>query len=691
MRYYPVRLAMRRIAWFAAAALALLVYAPETSAQTMPDAVYHELSNAGHEELARRILKKLEMREDPDDDDVTELIARWEREAGGPASALEWVTVARLWTRAGKTARAEHALRMADDMGGAPPAMLLLDRSRIAFLSKDLDVAEQAYWQGCELADEETGLQYWLDVEVLATPDELAAWDQFRRLPASQTDLCGHLRRFWGKRALASTMSIGGRMGLHYSRVRFAQQHYRRRSGRKGVTFSNEIGRPVHSAFDDRGLLYVRMGEPDRTTSFAGNPQGTDRSIVSAECYQPNESWAYDYPDGTRVYHFTTFSGTDDYWLIRNLGLVYRCGAPEASAQGSGGIVSTLTPINQHRFVALGPAASLVLQDLYRSRQGLDPRYAQAAQRMSQPSDGNLLNTQGTKALESQRVLQSERDWTDADAKFAIQGIPEKPDVRPDSRLLVEDLQFRSTRRGTNRVWINAVIEADKLTPRPEGSVFSYRVEAHLALVDESGEYSRYDKSFEARVPRRLKQDESLPVRIAVDVPPGDYQYTLLIRDALAEPGSDRSGNFFRDALVVRDLSGGLPVTSDLAVAADSGGNWAPLGPVGPNIGLRPGPGHRTGSDGIAYVYFEAYNLTPGGRYEARVTLVADDGAGEQFDLTFSGTVPFEGAPRTSRILRLELDDTPPGTYRMSVTITDGETARATLPLVTSIVVSPRP
>ncbi len=684
-----VRMVPRGAGWLLSAiGLALLVGAPQASAQTMPGSVFIEMSNAGHAKLAERIEKRLEMREDPDDEDVADLLARWDREAGGPATALEWVTVARLWMRAGMTAEAEHALLTADGIGGAPPAMLLLDRARIAFLSKDFDLAEQAYWQGCEVAEEETGLQYWLDVEVLATPDELAEWDQFRRLPASQTDLCLHLRRFWGKRALASTMSVSDRMGLHYSRTRYAQQNYRRRSGRKGVTFSNEIGRPVRSAFDDRGLLYIRMGEPDRTTSFAGNPQSTARSIVSAECFQPNESWAYDYPDGTRVFHFTTFSGTDDYWLIRNLGLVYRCGAPEASAQGSGGAVNALTPINQHRFVALGPAGNLVLQDLYRSRQGLDPRYARAAQRMHEPNPGLQLNTQGSKALESQRVLQNERDWTDADAKFAIQGVPEKPDVHPDSRLLVEDLQFRSARRGASRVWINAVIEADKLTARPDGASFRYQVEARLALVDENGDFSRHDRSFEARVPRRLREDESLPVRIAADVPPGDYQYTLMVRDALADPGSERSGNYLRKSIVVRDLSGTLPVTSDLAVAADSGGTWAPLGSAGPNIGLRPGPGHRTGPDGVAYVYFEAYNLTPGGQYEARVTLAAEDGDGDEFDLTFNGEVPFEGAPRTRRILRLELEDTPPGTYEMSVTVTDGSTNRATLPLSTSIVIS---
>ncbi len=670
------------------AVLALISFAPEAPAQTMPGAAYFGLSNSGHEKLASRISKELEMRESPNVGDVSNLLERWEREAGGPATGVEWLTVARLWTKAGESARAEAALGTADEAGGVPASTLLLDRARIGFLANDLDAAVGAYWEGCKLADDETGLQYWLDVEVLATPDELMEWDRFRRLPASQTDLCAYLRRYWGKRALASAMTVEARIDQHYRRVRYAQMNYRRRSGRKSITFSNEVGRPQGSAYDDRGLLYIRMGEPDRTTQFAGNPQGTDRSIVSAECFQPNESWAYDYSDGTRIYHLTTLGGTDDYWLVRNLGLVYRCGAPEASAAGSGAAVNVLTPINEHRFVALGPAANLVLQDLYRSRQGLDLRYAQAAHRMNDPNIGGALSTSGTKALESQRVLQLEREWTEADAVFAIQTVPEKPDVAANSRLLVENLQFRAASRGRTRVWINAVIEADRLTPSVEGQAYTYRVDAQLALVDERGEYSRYDRSFQARVPRRLKEDESIPVRIAVDVSPGEYEYMLVIRDGLSEPGTSSSGNYFRGETIVRDLGGNLPVTSDIAVAADSGGSWAPLSPVGPGIGLRPGPAHRTGIDGVAFVYFEAYNLTPGGRYETRVTFSPEDDDDDTFDLTFAGEVPFEGAPRTRRILRLELGDTEPGIYEMSVTVKDTESGRETLPLKTAIVVS---
>lgn len=660
-------------------------FAPEASAQTMPGEAYHDLARAGHEDLARHIQRNMEMRENPSPGDVEEILERWDA-AGGVDDGWDWLTVARLWTRSGETGRAELALKEADDTGEVPSGILLLDMARIAFLAGDVRTGERAYWRGCEDAGDTPALQYWLDIEVLATPDETEEWDRFRRLPSTQTDLCAFLRRFWGARAMASTMSVGPRIRQHYERVRHAQTNFRRRSGKKGPTFSNEIGRPRDAAYDDRGLVYIRMGEPARTTRFAGNPGTIDNNIVSAECYQPNESWAYDYPDGTRVYHFTTFSGTDDYWMISNLGQVYRCGAPEASGQG--GRVMSLSPVNEHRSVSLGPAASLVLQDLYRSRQGLDPRYAQAAQRMSDQRRDGLLNTRGSRALESERVLQEERDRTFGDARFAIGEVPERPAIRPNSRLMVETLQFRSPGRDGSRIWINALLEGNELTSRVDGTAFGYQVDARLALVDEDGEYQQVDASFAATTPAKLKTDQSLPVRIPVDLEPGTYRYTLVVRDAQDDAVEKRSGNYHRDEMVVRDLSGNLPVVSDVAVAADSGGSWKPLTPSGPDLGLTPSPAHQTGPDRVAFVYYEAYNLTPGGRYETRVRFEPEGGDGEPFDLTFTGEAPVEEAPRTRRILRLDLTNARPGPYRMTVDVVDERTGETTLPHGTSIAVN---
>ncbi|MDX1579616.1 MAG: hypothetical protein R3266_14115, partial [Gemmatimonadota bacterium] len=159
----------------------LLLTVPELPAQTMPGEVYHALSRAGHEDLAEHIQKKLQMREDPDESDVHEILDRWEARTGGPDDGWDWVTVARLWTRAGNTGRAELALAEADEAGGVPAGVLLLDQARIAFLARDVRLGEQAYWQGCERADAGAALQYWRDIEVLATPEELERWDRFRR------------------------------------------------------------------------------------------------------------------------------------------------------------------------------------------------------------------------------------------------------------------------------------------------------------------------------------------------------------------------------------------------------------------------------------------------------------------------------------------------------------------------------
>ena len=658
----------------------------EVPAQTMPGPVYFELGNSGHEKLAKKISKKLELRADPGSEDVNKLLEQWKRETGGPVSGWDWVAVDRLWIRAGDPVAADSALTLAREAGGVPEAILLLDEARIAFLTDDPDLAEKAYWEGCGASDEAAALEYWLDVESLATPDELAEWDRFRRLPVPARSMCQFLRKFWAERSLASGLPVGSRMSLHYARLRFALDNYSRRGGKKGPTFTNRLGRPRNAMFDDRGLLYVRLGEPDRMTSFAGNPS-IQSDLVSAECYQPNESWAYDYQEGVRVFHLSAFSGTDDYWLVENLAAVYRCGNPRAGADGDVS-AARLTPVNEHRFVPIGMAAALVLPDLYRSRQGLDTRYAQAAQRMSDPMAEYTLNVSGGRSLEASKVLQEERDQTWADGGFLVSTVPGRPGVGTNARLLVEELQFRGSSPDVSRVWLNAVVEASELQPTAEpGGGFRYRVAARWILIDDLGELRRVQSGFEAVVPRELGKDESLPIRLSVDLPPGQYHYNFIVRDAV-DPVADElpSGNYHRSEILVRQFAVAIPDLSDVAVSADSGGQWSPIGTGSPVVGLRPSPAHVTNSEGIAFVYFETYGLTPGTPYMTTVQLEPTDG-GETYDLSFPGDAPLEPGPRVGRILRLDLSDSEPGSYRMLLAVRDETTGERTLPFETEVIV----
>jgi hypothetical protein len=332
------------------------------------------------------------------------------------------------------------------------------------------------------------------------------------------------------------------------------------------------------------------------------------------------------------------------------------------------------------------------LQDLYRSRQGVDPRYAGIAQQMNTDLGRNVFSNQtrissGSDALNAQRVLSQERDWTLADGTFAVDSVPDRPPVAADTRLLVEELQFVSPTEGKNRVWINAVIEAEKLTAVAlPGGEFRYRVDARWVIVDANGESQIRNSSFEAVTPRILGRDESLPVRLAADLFPGQYRYSLLLRDTRLAPGQEQlSGNYRRVNMTVRELGAGAPALSDVAVAADSGGVWSPGG----GIRLRPSPAHLTGADGVGYVYFEVYNLTPGGQYTTQIRLEPEDGdADDAFELSFPGDGATDTSRMARRLLRVDLRDTEPGSYVMQVSVTDEATGASTLPYYTSVTVN---
>jgi hypothetical protein len=140
----------------------------------------------------------------------------------------------------------------------------------------------------------------------------------------------------------------------------------------------------------------------------------------------------------------------------------------------------------------------------------------------------------------------------------------------------------------------------------------------------------------------------------------------------------------------VRRFDLAVPELSDVAVAADSGGDWSPDGVRRPEIGIQPNPAHTTGPGGAAWVYFESYGLTPGATYTTRVEVRPVDGEGGAFDLSFPGDVPPEAGSRLRRTLRLDLDDAEPGRYRLTFTVRDDKTGRTTLPYETEIAVRPR-
>ena len=181
-----------------------------------------------------------------------------------------------------------------------------------------------------------------------------------------------------------------------------------------------------------------------------------------------------------------------------------------------------------------------------------------------------------------------------------------------------------------------------------------------------------------------------LGVRVPVEVSPGRYETLVVIRVPDGDSERRPHGNLARDSLIVRDFGGTIPLLSDVAVSADSGGAWQPR----PGLSLRPSPAHRSGPDGLAWIYLEAYNLTPSGRFIARVRL--DRGGGgtgdsPAFQQEYTGTAASGARIVTPMILRLDLGDTEPGTYALRVSVTDTATGSRTLDSSASLEVPGRP
>jgi hypothetical protein len=259
--------------------------------------------------------------------------------------------------------------------------------------------------------------------------------------------------------------------------------------------------------------------------------------------------------------------------------------------------------------------------------------------------------------------------------------IPDRPAVTPDAPFAYELLQFRAgpSESERTRVWLNAVVQAAPLrgVPAEEGGV-RYAVHATISLAGEHGDLYQREAMFSLRAAEELGDGAGIPARLAVETPPGQYVATVVLRDANDE-GERPIGNWETRDLTVRSYAPGVPLLSDVAVAPDSGGATQ----LAPDVALPISPVHETDASRRAWVYFEAYGLSPRSDYQVEVRLEPKDD-GEPFTLSYRGSPPATSQAAMRRLLRLELDDSPPGEYTLRLMVTDGA-GRESLPLETSL------
>jgi GWxTD domain-containing protein len=168
-----------------------------------------------------------------------------------------------LWLALGRVERAAGTLDSAGIAferylaGGGSRGLGLLELARTRLAQGRAD-GEASYYEGASVDDDEATAGYRADMALLVGEAGLSEFDQLRGAAR-----VGYLRRFWTDRDHLDLRPEGERLREHYRRLvvawaRFPLTISRRYYGHR------DAYRSGNHEIDDRGIIYIRHGEPDQ-------------------------------------------------------------------------------------------------------------------------------------------------------------------------------------------------------------------------------------------------------------------------------------------------------------------------------------------------------------------------------------------------------------------------------------------
>lgn len=480
---------------------------------------------------------------------------------GAPAALL--LARGRLERAAGRydSAAAVFA-RAAGESGGAhgaPPGAAALARLELArtLLASDARGAtgalgESAYYAGAGDDDSTVVAAYRADLVPIATISELARFDA-----AHGPARAGFLRRFWTDRDRAELRADGERLREHYRRLLYARRHFALTVTRRYYG-GRDAWRSGSEELDDRGLIYVRHGEPATRL----------RPFVFG--LMPNETWRYARADGDLLLHFS--AGYDE--------------------SGGGDLYDyrLVESVEDLRGASEAPRDQLLL-----SRQSLSPLY------------GRMLNwgpNGSAKATGHERAIgRASIDYgTTSDSYELAFGRP---------LTAYADLVAVGMRGGRPLAHFVFAIGPAETTAHGPGA--TYPIRARVVALDRFDHaVAHADTAVTFRLARPLARGQYLVGRVELPVPPGEWTW----RAALSE--GDSAGVVLpRDSIRVAAPRPGLTL-SDLALGIRAASaHWLPV--PGDTVLLTPFDLFLEGS--AVELYYEASGTAEGTPYRHRIAV----------------------------------------------------------------------
>ncbi len=482
----------------------------------------------------------------------------------------------------------------------------------------------EAYFRGAARSSSEPATAlYREDLGWAATEEELAEFDT---VPARAR--AEWLRDFWWRRDAGALRVPGERLAEHYRRYFHSLEHFPLVSRHRRYDVVNPF-RNDQQVFDDRGIIYMRHGEPDRVAY--DDP---------ASSLSPNVSWLYQREGRVLVFHFLAADDVQDYKLVRSLADVL--GAGEAVQIGAG---APGTP----------EAARL-----FNSRSAFDPVYQRLA--TFPPNERPRLLAQERRAGERSIEIGTTTDGFPLRYRASLDGS-------------VGTYVVGDPRGDGWQLLLVYAVPGAALVPEASSSGVTYRLGTRILVRTLEDEIVTYiDSTSVLTAGRAFDEDQHVTGFVAVPVPAGDFT----VRTTL-DQGRRAAGQMLEDTVHIPD-----PVTEPIAVSdliigrEDSELRWVTGGDT---VNLTPSA--RFAPTVRLQVYYEIHGLDRGASYRSRLE-VRKEGGGSIlgfFKRLFGGGGPpialnFEGLASgpTSRILQsVDIGDLTPGRYRLRVIVLDPE------------------
>jgi GWxTD domain-containing protein len=543
------------------------------------------------------------------------------------------------------------------------------------------------------------------DFKYIIHADELALYETL----STPEEYKAFFRSFWERRDPMPSRGLNARLSEHYRRLLVAENeyaYYGLRIWHNNPDRRGDLDFPaayaLNDAFNDKGLIFIRHGEPDvreiqvgddmefQTVKGDVDPYYSPVEHSSGSVWRPNESWRY-YRPQQMDFHFVRTDGANNWRLTPELTHMAMLenrehwGAPYAQMAEAARRMSDIQAGKTESFTAVVPGVASLdeqLPDEIQSRVDSVNRGQRAD--LTRVADNNR-NYFDFTSMRRRMVEQSREAVTLA--------------LDSDQHTWQEDIEtidmphVVSTFRGEGgetEVEIYFALPIGKITERADAGIGTVDIEVGYALHDTAWQAVSQEAQLK-RMPTSPDPSAALIDFFRFTVPPDSYHVAIHCAPSeTSQLGGYKFGyqvpDYRQPALALSDV-----VLANYAGPADEASRFNRG-----DIHLSPNPFQRFSVRQPVYVYFEVYHLGLDGSDKTDYTI--------EYILTPLTSKPkflglIGGGDRPSLSLRMDHSSTTPspveyteidvsnidpGPYELTVRVTDkltGEVRERTRPL----------